>query len=296
MKGPNAAKDITMETLHGILSWLQVKPFQGNSVHLMGGEPTLHVQFSEIAQTVRNRGFELTVFSNAATPKSAAYAEEIRNLNPRWVVNINPPESRTESENANLHKTLAILGEQATLTFNLRPEPMAYEWAVELIAEYGLAPRIKVGFVLPTMSHKNQHFRPDAYAEAAERTVEFAALCDQHDISLQYECGVPWCAFTPEQMGFLWSTNSRFSSCCNSILDITPDGHLMYCLPLANFRQVHYSKFPDYPAAKSWFEKELNPYRPLGTTQNCFACNLLRQGVCRGGCLAHAIGQTKQSS
>lgn len=289
----STATDMTRDTFLGLISWLKKEPLPGKVVHLMGGEPTLHTDFVWMTETMVKNEFDVAIFSNAATQKAPEYAASIKDLPVRWIINVNPPESRTPEQNMRLRESLRIIGEKATLTFNMVPEPVPFQWALDLIYEYNLSRKIKVGFVLPTLSHRNLHLSVADYPEVAERVVEFAGVCENFGVSLEYECGIPWCSFDGHQMGELWRLNSKFFSSCNSILDITPEGNMIYCLPLATLYSVPYHQFENYPAAKSWFESTLSPYRPLGSCSNCFSCNLMLAGVCRGGCLARILNGAK---
>jgi radical SAM protein with 4Fe4S-binding SPASM domain len=289
MGAGNPVLDMSRETFLTLMDWLKKTPYRGNVVHLMGGEPTLHKDFACMAKTIKERGVELAVFSNAATPHAPDYAEQLQHLNIRWIVNVNPPESRTPQQEKYLRESLNILGDNVTLTFNMTPEPVPNEWLFDLIFGYKLRKKIKVGFVLPTLSHTNQHLHQEDYSKVAGRVVEFASRCETFGVTLEYECGIPWCVFTPHQLGQLWHYNSKFFSSCNSILDILPDGQIVYCLPLVTLHAVPFEQFEHYPAAKAWFESTFAPYRPLGSTAGCFSCNLMRSGVCRGGCLARIL-------
>lgn len=282
--------DMSCETFVQLITWLKKAHFPGNSVHLMGGEPTLNKDFVWMAKTVKANGFDLAIFSNAATSKAPEYADCLKNLAIRWIVNVNPPDSRTIEEDNRLKESLKILADKATLTFNMILEPCENEWTIELICQYKLNKKIKVGFVLPALSHRNEHLSKEDYPRVAHRVVEFARLTEKFGISLEYECGIPWCVFDDKQMGELWSLNSRFFSSCDSILDITPQGSVIYCLPLATLHSLPFHQFNNYPEAKAFFESKLTPYRPLGTTPNCFSCHLMWSGHCRGGCLARILG------
>jgi len=282
--------DLSADTFSEIIDWLNRKAFPGRILHLMGGEPTLHRDFVMFAKTACEEGFDVAVFSNAATSNAPSYAEQLLERPIRWIVNVNPPSTRTKELDLNLQQSLSILKQNATLTFNITPDDPPCEWVIDLIVEHHLAKRIKVGLVLPTLSHQNQHLTHEEYPKFTEKLVEFAQMCDLFDISLEYECGIERCIFTPLQLGILWKTKSTFNSCCDSILDITPDGRVIYCLPLANLRQAHFSGFENYPDAKNWFEDQLNMFRPLGSTPRCHKCHLLKTGICRGGCMARILG------
>ncbi|MFH0781123.1 MAG: radical SAM protein [Pseudomonadota bacterium] len=283
-------KDMSQKTYLNILEWLNRKSYPGKTLHLMGGEPTLHSQFVWFAKHACEENFNLAIFSNAATPNAFDYAKQLVDFPIRWVVNVNPPNTRSPEENRQLHNSLDVLKENATLTFNIMPSTTSHGWILDLIERHSLAKRIKIGLVLPTLSHQNRHLQRDEYPQVSKQLVNFAHVCSMHDISLEYECGIEMCTFSTDQLGMLWHLNAEVHSSCNSILDITPDGRIIYCLPLADFLQARFDEFENILEAKEWFEKKMTVFRPLGNTKNCVSCSLLNSKKCRGGCLARILG------
>ena len=289
-----AKQNMSQATFAGIIEWLSKTPGV-KSIHLMGGEPTLHPDFEWFAEYLLARDFNITIFSNLATKQALLYAQKLADLPVTWVVNINPPDTWNENNKQRITAALQTLGAKATITFNVMPDEGNNTWALDLIEAYHLNRVVKVGFVLPTLTGSNYYLVDDQYQEVAEKIVRLAQEAAKANITFEYECGVPTCVFTEEQLGILWQTGSAFDSCCYSRLDITPDGKLIYCLPLATKHAIHFSEFPSYPEARQWFEKKLQPYRRLGRTENCFQCNLLRPDSCHGGCLANILLTAKHS-
>jgi radical SAM protein with 4Fe4S-binding SPASM domain len=287
-----AKKNMSQETFKNIITWLSKTP-EFKVIHLMGGEPTLHPDFEGIVEYLLSRDFHITVFSNLATDQAQVYAEKLADLPVSWVVNINPPNTWNNSQREKIMKALKILGQRATITFNVMPDDDNNNWAIELIKECNLNRGIKIGFVLPTLTGSNFYLDEDQYDVVAEKVIKLAKDAEQENIRLEYECGVPTCVFTEEQLGVLWDTGSTFDSNCCSRMDITPDGEIIYCLPLATKYALHFSEFNTYPDAKNWFETKLQSYRRLGRTENCFYCNLMRPDACNGGCLAKILLNAK---
>lgn len=284
--------DMTKETFSNIISWVQKTP-EHKTIHLMGGEPTLNPEFEWIVEHLLARDFRMTVFSNLATKQASEYAEKMNILPINWVVNINPPETWNETQKERITKTLKTLGHRASITFNIMPDAENNDWVINLIKEFDLNKGIKVGFVLPTATGSNYYLNDDEYNIVAQKVVELAKKCEKYDIKIEYECGIPTCIFTAEQLGILWDTGSRLESGCCSRLDITPDGKCIYCLPLATKEALHFSQFETYIDAKNHFEKKWDPLRRLGRTENCFKCNLKQPRGCNGGCLAKMILNAK---
>lgn len=288
-----AKKNMSQETFSHILSWLSQTP-DIDSIHLMGGEPTLHPDFEGFVAELLARDYPITVFSNLATEYAADYAGKLADLPVAWVVNINPPSTWKGKQGERITKALKILGRRATITFNIMPDADDNTWALELIREYNLSRGIKVGFVLPTLTGSNYSLEDEQYGVVAGKVIQLAQEGEKEGIRFEFECGVPTCTFTDEQLGKLWEIGLTFSSTCCSRLDITPDGGCIYCLPLATMAVRHFSTFDNYREARNWFETKLLPYRKLGRTENCHSCNLLNNPMaCRGGCVAKMLLNAK---
>jgi radical SAM protein with 4Fe4S-binding SPASM domain len=287
-----APQDMSPETFREIIAWLSRTP-EHRTIHLMGGEPSLNPDFEWMVEYLLARDFNITVFSNLATKQAQLYAGKLSDLPVTWVVNINPPRTWNSVQRERITGSLKALGRKATITFNIMPDDDGSNWAIELINECNLERRIKVGFVLPTITGSNFYLNDEQYDVVAGKVVKLAQDAENEDIRLEYECGVPTCIFTDEQLGILWDTGSAFNSNCCSMMDISVDGKIIYCLPLATKYAVHFSEFQTYPAAKRRFETKLQVYRRLGRTENCHRCNLMRPDSCNGGCLAKMLLNAK---
>ncbi len=276
---------MSRETFTGIMEWLERKPFD-RVVHLMGGEPTLHPDIEWMIDYMLERDLHVTIFSNMATKQSAELAEKLAEFPVCWVANVNNPVKWNDGQRENIFRGLQAAGRKASLTFNIIPEEPNELWALELIEKYDLSRSIKVGFVLPTLTSSNMALKDEDYDVVARRVVSLVKAGEPMDISIEYECGVPHCCFTDEELGYLWRHHSTVNSGCQSRLDITPQGDVIYCLPLATAGMRHYTTFDNYIECREWFENRYRPYRMLGSKIECADCMLNNPLKCNGGCLA----------
>lgn len=279
------AEIMSHETFMGIMDWLAKKPFD-NTIHLMGGEPTLHPDIEKIVYYLLENEKHITIFSNMASDRAPELAELFSIMPVRWVANVNNPVKWTNRQRKNIERALQAGGKNVSLTFNIIPDEPNELWALELIEKFGLSTSIKVGFVLPTLTSSNMALEEEQYGIVAQRVVDLVKAGKVLDISIDYECGVPHCVFTDEQRGFLWKHRSAPGSGCQSRLDITPKGEVMYCLPLATAHRRHFSEFEDYPACREWFEAQYRPYRMLGARIECAGCMENNPIKCNGACVA----------
>lgn len=279
------AKAMSRETFEGIVEWLEREPFD-RVIHLMGGEPTLNPDIEWMVEKLLSKDLFITIFSNMATKQAVSLSEKLKYLPVKWVANVNNPTKWTEQQRKNIINCFANGGEKISLTFNIIPNEPNELWALDLIREYGLSRNIKVGFVLPTLTSSNMALKDNEYGVVAERVINLLKAGESMGVTIDYECGVPVCVFTDEQLGYLWRHKSDVVSGCRSRLDITPEGEVMYCLPMSSAGTFHYSRFKSYPECRNWFEKTYAPYRLLGSKIECADCMLNNPAKCNAGCLA----------
>lgn len=281
----NPRQTMSRDTFNGIVEWVKKGP-SDRVFHLMGGEPTLHPDIDWMVARLLEEDMQITIFSNLATKGAVDLAKKIADLPVNWVVNVNDPAHWNAIQQEHITAALEILKGQACLTFNVMPDEDDNLWALEYTRKFNLDKTIKVGFLLPTYNQTNEALNDDQYSVVAAKVTRLAQEAAKYDIQLDYECGVPTCAFTDEQLGILWRCKSELQSGCHSRLDITPEGEVIYCLPLATLGSKHFSQWDCYHEACMWFEQRFQPYRMLGRRLECVSCNLHNSAACNAGCLA----------
>ena len=293
MIGPEHAKThMTWETFLSLLAWIDRSGMDHLSVHLMGGEPTLNPLFFDMLNEAVRRDCTVLVFSNAATQIDPHRLVEAVNKGVRWVVNCNHPSQYRGNQLDLLKANLAILGKNASITFNVTSGEFDYSYVFDYIKTFGLDPRIKVGVALPTLQHHNVYAQWEEFPAIAEQILALHEIVTGIGGNIEFECGVPYCLFTSEQHRKLGNVHV---SHCNSRLDITPWGDVINCLPLSKMVSVPYNRFSDYGQAKDWFGKLLMPYRQVGSTANCLTCESRLPRHC-SACHAYGIAEFNRLS
>lgn len=283
MIGPNhPAQHMKWETYIDLLKWIRKSPDPVSEIHLMGGEPTLSPLFMAMLNRGLEEGFQVKVFSNLSAPLDLQLLHETRQKKITWVINVNPLSFYRDEQLTLLSRHLGILRDWAVLTFNVTPAAQSYRHIFELIEQHGLQKSIKLGVALPTMEKNNLFVSRGRYAEVSATVLSIFEDACRAGISIEFECGVPYCVFSAEQLAQL--KGIRISTCC-SRLDITPDGRVINCLPLCKIAAVPYHRFPSYRDAREWFIKALTPYRSLGGQEECLTCIHRTDGKCFA-CLA----------
>ncbi|HBA84554.1 MAG TPA: hypothetical protein DCZ95_10710 [Verrucomicrobia bacterium] len=270
-----------------LLDWIDAANMPNLDVHLMGGEPTLHPKFSELAEELVQRGRKAVVFSNLSAPLPKEVLERCVENDVMWVVNANAPSSYLPVQLEHLHRNLAVVGDQAMLTFNITGPDTDFDYIFDLIAQHKLAHSIKIGITLPTLDHQNAHVKREQYPGVAKRVMELHEEALRQNVRIEFECGVAYCVFSPAQRALLKDIHI---SHCGSRLDITPWGEVINCLPLCKAASIAYDRFAHYGEAVHWYRRALHPYRGLGNSTTCPDCAHMKEGRC-GVCLADTLWQ-----
>lgn len=286
------AEYMSRVTFSSLLAWL--KRSKVSYFHLMGGEPTRHPDFLRMLEESTRRGFTVDVFSNGITDFSAEEMRRARRLSNHWVINLNDPRKYPARSRARLEALLKILGKSAVLTFNIMNTDHDPACLFGYINSFKLQRIVKIGIALPTLNKANVHARPGQFRALARSVVELSARFRKERVKASFECGVPYCFFTEGEKKTLAANGLAFSAACCSILDILPDGNVIYCLPLAALKRLHYKDFPTYQKLQARMQAYYRPYRAVGFQKRCLTCG--RKSECNGSCLARIIQTFDRSS
>ncbi|MFN2226515.1 MAG: radical SAM protein [Anaerolineae bacterium] len=260
-------------------------------VRLMGGEPTLHPRFPELVRQIRSTGRAVTVFSNGLMPAGALDClEALEPENCVVMVNVNEPEPDQDGRTyARQRDTLWRLGRRAILGFNIYRTDFRPEFLLDLVAETGCSPRIRLSMAQPTLSGANRHVHPTQYRAVARAISRFARLAGAAGVILEFDCGFVRCMFSAGDLEVLRAAGANFGWHCNPILDIDLDGSVLHCYPLARLASLPLAAGTDAASMRGEFERRLAPYRQAGVYAECSSCAFKTRGECTGGCLAATI-------
>ncbi len=300
-QAPDAAPDsgftpkfITLEALNRILDFYQPRPRE--EIVFLGGEPTMHPQFTEAAEAVFSRGRPLKIFSNGIMRQETRDYIGERGADGRimMIVNANEPGSRGSSEDTELRKTLEQLGHIVTVGFTLFQPDAEMEFLLQLIEQYDLNPVIRFGVGMPIWGQDNAHLELADHRRAAERITAFAERCDKDRVFLKLDCGMILCMFTREQIGRLYYAGGTFQSTCNPIPDIDADLNVWHCFPLSQVGRFHLDQFSSPQELNAHLKREMKGRAPGGIFDECRFCRHFHRGYCKGGCLSHVLRAKEQ--
>jgi hypothetical protein len=236
----------------------------------MGGEPTIHPDFMELIESLLQRKRSVRIFSNFTTEIDPQLLSKSDELNISWIINANPSEDMEPVARRRFFMNLDRVGSAGALCYNFTGSENDYGYILEYLDRYTLAKELKIGISLPTLSRDNQHVSDPEFATVAAGVMGLVNEARVRNLSIEFECGVPLCLFSEAQRKDLQDIHV---SHCGSRLDITPDGYVVNCLPLAELEAIPFDSFPAYTDARDWFLKSLAPYHNIGSRDECLTCS-----------------------
>lgn len=261
---------------------------------LLGGEPSLHSRFVELLPLAWNAGLDVKVFTNGLWPEPTIAAfERLAPPRPRrvnFVLNVNHPDITPGPEQQAQTAFLERLGRSCALSFNIYRADFDPSFLVDTVLRYGTRRDIRLGVAQPLAEGRNEYVEVADYRRLAPAILRLAAACDEHDITLGFDCGFTLCMFSPEELGRLHLAGARFRAGCGPVVDVGTDLSVWACFPLSTLSPgARLSDFADMHAAVRHFHQRFARLYRTGALPECVGCRHRRRGLCKGGCAAHVF-------
>lgn len=263
-------------------------------VGLLGGEPSLHPAFPELAARAWSAGLDTKIFTNGLWPEGTIdaflRAAEAQKQRPRLVLNLNQRAITPDPQHAAQEAFLERIGKYCALSFNIYEPDFDPLFLVDVVRRFRTRRDIRLGIAEPLAESGNAHIDVADYPKLAGTLMRLAAACDEHGIRLGFDCGFTLCMFTPEQIGRLVLAGARFRSSCGPVIDVGTDLSVWACFPLSTLSAgVRLTDFDDLRALVRHFQKHFGPLYRTGVLEECIDCRHRLRGRCTGGCAAHVF-------
>lgn len=283
-------QSITMEQLEYILEFLGRSSV--GRVGIIGGEPTLHPNFSQIitrvAEFCKEHNTHCSIFSNGI--QLHKFARLITD-NVTCLVNVNSPEVIGESNWKLLIKSLDRIKlcsglENINLGVNLYSTLTDYGFIFDLALNY-CKDHIRVSYVAPTCSFSKVD-KDEYYTNAKQIFLPFVDRAIKEGVRVKLDCNhIPRCYFTEEELQKVDSIVDGFHDYCEPVIDITPEFKATACF--GAYELFDLSKFENIHQVERYLRyKKLYPLSESNCTGKCNTCAKHENLSCQGGCLAFA--------
>lgn len=269
------------------------------SISLLGGEPFLHPDIADFILYIVSRGMHVTVFTSGVVGEKmlAECVEKLQHVDPTmlsFVVNLNNPRETPFSENETIGRFLSAFARFCNLSINVYKLNFDYSFALQTINKYGLQRHIRLGLAHPIPGKKNMCIPPEKMRQMAEELMAYLPTFEAFDIHVGFDCGMPMCIFTDEELGRLYKHmfgHATFS--CGCAIDIGPDLEVWPCFPLSGYKKKSLLEFENPRQMYDYFTDFHRMVRTEvgGIFEKCDSCEWRAKDLCSGGCLSHCLNK-----
>ena len=284
------SKNLSLQGLEQIIAFY--KKSQLRRFVVLGGEPTLHPQFTVLMdRVIAEPNFKsIIVFTNGLLPPTVLdYFANQADDRLRIALNLNAPDIYPSSQWDHINNTLNTLGKMIGLGINIYESGQDYTYLIDAIQSYGLAPHIRLGLTHPIPGNVNRFARREDFPAIAADIVSFAQVARSKNIIFSFDCGFEFCMFSLEQHNELLRCGIKFVSQCDPIVDIGPDLSVWPCFPLQKYVCGNLDTFNYRMDIVDFYENKYKTIKRMGPHLECPQCRYRIAKLCSGGCLARSM-------
>lgn len=283
------------ENFDKVLHWLLPDTSLVQRVALLGGEPTLHPNFTNFLDKLLTSNLKTVIFTNGMITNSdlfnsiinIAYKHNITSANQLgFCINVNEKKYRTTKEDILQDMFLKKLGKVSCISFNIFEETFNPYFLIDIVKKYKTMPAIRLGLAMPIKN--NEYLKINSYVEVAPKIVKFITEATKNNITVGFDCGFIKCMFTEEEIKKLHSLKiDTLTFDCSPTVDIYPDLKISNCYPLAIDEKINMYDYKSYTDVYLYFKNKLSNSEPI--FDKCNSCDYFISGSCSGGCKAYKI-------
>ena len=280
VEAPNDSPQLSLSAVKTLLPFL--RSFGRDTLHLLGGEPTLNPAFLPILQCLLGEGFQVKIFTNGhLSPDLVHQLQCLPDEDFHFCVN--RTNRRLTPAIINFYQKLGYRVQLGVTFFQIN---QSAEHIYREILEYRLRPEFRVGIALPIWPHfQNAYLHPDEYDQVAGQIFRLFTQVIPLGLRPEFDCGFPDCFFSDEQKNFLEANNIEFHSNCGIIPDLRPDLTAIPCFPLARFA-VPVSSSSRWNLLRQQLTQQWQALQFKSLFMKCQDCEAFYTGRCCGGCAA----------
>lgn len=268
-----------------------------NHVSLLGGEPTLHPDFSDFIIYLMERDFGVSVFtsgimSESALKKISVFKDRIPHERLSFICNINHPKTYKPAETESLKKFLTIFGSYTSASFNIYEPNFDMDFLFQYINSFGLKRQIRMSFAHPIFKMNNAHIKIEDMKRTIERLFHYMPTIEKLNIKPGFDCGFTMCLFSDEQLGRIFKIiGHEIKFGCGPAIDIGPDMEVWCCFPLYNFNRKSVFEFTSIKGIYDYYMSMQEKVRSEvgGIFEDCDNCKHREEKRCSAGCVAHIL-------
>lgn len=288
LKEKNLLNQMSPENFIKILAFL--KKSSCHTVKLLGGEPMLHSNISDIINMAsRNDYFQrIILFSGGIFDH---YLVSLLNHEKISVVlNTNHPSDYENGKWDIFMRNLDYMvssGSEVTLGYNIYKTDFDYEFILELLEYYKLK-NLRWTVAVPVYSYDNSHVPLDDYRKMGKKITEFLLKASELKVKAHLDCFVPLCTFSDSDYGKLVKIFPGMAKggLCNPAIDVGPDMRVWRCFSMSGYENVSLEDFEDLKSLSDFFISSFDRYKWYIWPEKCEHCKYRLSKICQSSCLS----------
>ena len=280
---------MSLENYIKTLDFILKNPAAG--IGILGGEPTLHPDFSKIIQATKEKAHnrKIQLFTNGIELKQ--YLPQLEDI--QILINYNNPKNLTSDQFNKLQDTLETAFQNYSnviIGCNIYLDCEDYDYIWDIVSKYNLT-KIRCSVVSPGGIYKNWRNKKDEYFTRLKPIyLKFCENAIFHNCKIEMDCSyIPLCYFNTRELTIINMACSTVKQCdgmCISVLDFTTDLKVQSCFGIS--QAIDYEKFSNTRSLGSYMYNKYNKaITALNNTGKCKNCTM-HNNLCQGGCLAFA--------
>ena len=259
-------------------------------LRLIGGEPTLHPQFSDLVRIGLQQGFHVLVFTHGLLSDDVCeFLEAFSNKEISLLINMNS-QKKGNVDDESLHEqrqsVLKRLKHLASPGFNIFKPDFDLVPIFDAIIESGCNRVIRLGVANPILGGNNAYLHPKYYRFVGQQIASYAQLAEETGVHFEFDCGFVRCMFDDDELESLVAGGTHPQFVCSPILDLDLGKQVFYCFSLANHYIINLTPEMDAAEMRKAMAARSQFFRAAGVYPSCSSCEHKLRIECSGGCLA----------
>lgn len=288
--------NISDENMQYVVEFLKRSNYP--NLRLLGGEPTLHPNFTKYVQIANTDKFfkEILIFTNGYS-LSPNMVDQIISPKIGFLINLNKKEDIGKDKYNKIIDNVTYLCRKfrennltvkVTLGINIYEPNFEYQYIIDESKKLNIG-SIRYSITVPTKL--GQDITLDYYKQYIPQLMRFLEDCYNNKLKTNLDCNnIPKCLFTNEELIQLMTREHNICSknfCCMP-MDVRTNLDVTRCFPFFEKYRLNLKDYNNIDELKQYFSENIDKYRfEIPTFKECKDCNLFKNKLCQCGCLTY---------
>jgi NurA-like 5'-3' nuclease len=297
--------NISVENFNKALAFVTTSE-QEERLGIIGGEPTLHPELSELLDlSVKNEKInKVVLFTNGILLDK--YTDILLNEKIGILINVNSPEdmgltnfNKLKSNLCNLMDALnGCNKDKINIGLNIYSIEKDYSFIFDIM-NCVKADNLRLSIVVPNTDEKRNQIPYDYFIRMKPTFLKFLKQCKENNKIIHSDCNyIPRCVWTDTEWNWIkdylkeyyektgYRSNILNKASCNPVIDILPDMTAVRCFG-CSFDSIQIERMSNLSDLKEYFSRRIDDISSnVAAIPECRSCYSYYVKQCSGGCIA----------